>query len=168
MGPSLDDGFWDSLEGAQLLGGGLITVLSFLVMANIAYRAIFLVLTLPGFFALRHRGGRAARLAGAAIIAVPFCLNTEIVRALAVWPHDTTFMGQHPEHIWDDLQTAAFFLLREAVWWSLAALLLGIIFAFLRQAPVFAKFTRRRAGPYEALAMPAEASAAWPHNAEPQ
>jgi len=138
----LEKSFWNSREGAYTLTGGLVTVTSFFMMANISYRAIFLMTALPGLFVLWRMGGWAARLAGMAMAILVFCLNSEIPRRLVVWPHDTIFMAEHPEYIWEDILTAVFFVIREMAWWSLVALLSGFILAFLRQAPVFARFRK--------------------------
>ena len=144
----LEENFWGSREGACMLGGALVTVASFFLMANISYRAIFLLMTLPGLFVLWRKGGGASRLAGGAMVVLLFCLNSEIPRRLVVWPHDAIFMAEHPEYIWDDVFMAAFFVMDEMAWWSLVALLCGFVLAFLRQAPVFARFRKalRRPG----------------------
>jgi hypothetical protein len=135
LGPALERSSWNSRETALLLGGALLTIGCFLPMVNIGYRAIFLILTLPGFFLLRRMAQGPARLAGWGLAAILFCLYSELFRQIAEWLRDATMVPDRPGP-WDDMPEVVFFLVREAAWWFVVTLLSGIFLAFLRRTPV--------------------------------
>ena len=142
LGSALERSFWNRREGALLLAGALIMVGCFFATANVAYRAIFLLMTLPGFFLLRRIGLK--RLGAYGLFAVLFCLNAEPLRRFTVWPRSApTFL---PEFFWGHIPEGFFFLARETIWWSLIALLGGVILTFFRQTPLFAMLTQKERG----------------------
>ncbi len=142
LGSALDRSFWNGREGALLLAGALIMVGCFFVAANVAYRAIFLLMTLPGFFLLRRMGLK--RLGGYGLFATLFCLNAEPLRRLSVWPRNIP--TYQPEFFWGHIPEGFFFLTREMIWWSLIALLGGVILTFFRQTSLFAGLARKERG----------------------
>jgi hypothetical protein len=119
---------WQERPGLFLFAGCTLIVACFAMQPSMNYRALFLLFTLPGLLAMASGGSRMARLAlGLAC----FCLWNEPPRlALEI---ATRHLGFDPDQLLQDWPLFGFFLLREAVWWVLVALLGAIMLAFLRQ-----------------------------------
>jgi hypothetical protein len=125
------------LEAIALVAGAALIVGCFFAAQNIAYRAIFLLLTLPGLFALtRASGGR--RLYSWLIAGVLFCMWEEFFHHLATALQPALSGVIHPEAV--DL---VFWLLREAVWWWVIARLMGLLGAFVLTCGTIVRLRQR-------------------------
>jgi hypothetical protein len=133
---------WDRREMALLLASALVMCACFMLMSNIAYRGIFLLPALPGLLLLRRLEPPRGRLASWGLATAFFLLFGEMLRKSVEWLRDIILPADNPG-IWDNLPEVVFFLLHEAIWWWLVALLLGFILAFLRRGPVFAMILGR-------------------------
>ena len=107
--PALPDG-----HAAFLVAGAVVIAGCFFATQNIAYRAIFLLLTLPGLFALARADGRYRLL----IAGIVFLLWEEFFHHLVAGPAEI-----------------GFWLFREAVWWWAVARLASLLGAFLLSCP---------------------------------
>lgn len=112
-------------EGQKIffLGGALLIAFCFLAAQNLSYRAIFLLMVLPG---LAMMDGRAVRMLEAVILVL---LWEGFFRHLALLLGIALLGPAHAVYL-----QILFWLLREALWWVLVIQLLGFVFAFLRQA----------------------------------
>jgi len=133
---------FSSAKGALLLCGSAFVVGCFFGESNVAYRAIFLLMTLPGLFAIAtQKRGRLSSLLFVAVALVIACLWVETVRA-----HFLLYPGYLQA---EDLAPGvlAFFLLREAMWWYVVAVLAAVLICFVRQSPLFKSLAGRFARP---------------------
>ncbi len=106
-------------EGRRLylLTGAAVTLFCFLAAQNIEYRAVYLLLTLPGLWQLGRRW-----LAGAVLLLLWEAVPRALISGLAQ-PH-----LPHGLAVW-------FWLLREGLWWWLEVEFMALSFAFAaRQA----------------------------------
>jgi hypothetical protein len=118
---------WPRLGAAEsllLAAGALVMLGCFVLVQNIPYRAIFLLLTLPGLWGLGERAGPALRgrmflLCGVVIFLMWEAAFGNLVQALAagsVYP------------------SIAFWLLRELCWWWVMIQFCAICLCFLRES----------------------------------
>ena len=110
-------------ELAFLLTGALLIIGSFFTAQNIGYRAVHLVLLLPGLTAL-WRGGRGKTFYGAVVFAVLFLLWSEGIRTWLGYALDLT-----PGGGWKVRRL--FWLGRELLWWGLVILFVEIATSML-------------------------------------
>lgn len=106
---------WQRREMLMLLAGALIMVGCFLLQVNNSYRAIFLMLTIPGLIRLSGQSDLARWAVWGALI----CLWAEVIR------NALSKLGWLP-------LSWSLSILRECVWWYVAAVLAAIIAAFVR------------------------------------
>lgn len=107
---------WERREMLMLLAGALIMVGCFVLQVNNSYRAIFLMLAIPGLIRLSGRSDLARWAVWGALI----CLWAEVIRntlsKLHILPLSWTLS-----------------VLRECVWWYVVAVFAAIILAFVRE-----------------------------------
>lgn len=123
---------FSSQRGALLLCGSALILGCFGAGGNVAYRAIFLLMALPGLVAMvpSHRGIFKVILA-AAVMLILACLWGDTFRAnLLLYPGHLQSLALAPGAL-------TFFLLREAMWWYVVAVLSAILICFVRQSPLF-------------------------------
>lgn len=104
-------------ETVMLVAGALITGGCFLLQTNNSYRAIFLLLIVPGLLRMSGRSTVARWAVGGVLI----CLWAEVIR------NALSQLGWLP-------LSWSLTILRECVWWYVAAVLAAIILAFVRQS----------------------------------
>jgi hypothetical protein len=124
-----DEAAWGLLSAqraAALVAGAALIVGCFFAAQNIAYRAIFLLLTLPGLFALIRTEGDRRRSYALVIAGVLFCLWEEFFHHAA-----TELQPAIAEIIRPEAADLVFWLVREAVWWWVIARLLSLLGAFI-------------------------------------
>lgn len=110
-----------------LIVGSLVVVGAYLGNQNLDYRMIFLLLVLPGLVALRRVPGQGfGRTAG---IAVALMYLFPVRMQVEGWfaPGSNGLF----------LISVADIMIREALWFALAATLLGLVFAHLRSGPIW-------------------------------
>ena len=133
-------------EATCLGAGALVVAGCFFAGASVGYRAVFLLFTLPGLLALGHVASgagvsRVARRAVAAALLVMWCLPVQRI------------FNANFGRIWrpDDLATVPWgtpipgivlWLAREALWWFLVMLLLGVLIHMLRDSRIALSLTR--------------------------
>jgi hypothetical protein len=130
----------DEPRRLALLAGGLLTIGCFFGAQNISYRGIFLLLLIPGLFALGRDGkaGEISRLARVAAFGVPLLMWVEGMR---LWVHLAT-TGQYPPAEFESVQVldqpwdVAAWLARELGWWLLVAFSLSILIGGLVAKPL--------------------------------
>lgn len=119
-------------ESGFLLCGIILMTGCFFVGRSIGYRAVFLVMTLPGLLQLgREAERKAVRIAGRAaagcLVFVMWVLTLEYVQIQTGLSHprldDVTPVG------------GVMWLLHELAWWGLETVFLSIIFAFALSSP---------------------------------
>jgi hypothetical protein len=105
-------------EARFLIAGATVTAFCFMAAQNIEYRAIFLLLTLPGLVRLGSLGVSFRLLPWIAVALLWEAVPRAIFAGLSqpFLPNPVTF---------------AFWLLREAAWWWLATEFLGLTLAFV-------------------------------------
>ncbi len=125
--PALD---WSEPRYGFLLAGAILTASCFFPQVNVAYRAVFLIFLLPGFFALARGPASPAirRISVLAVWAVLFCLWN---RCFQVQMESAVAGAGYAE-----AAKFAFFVARELVWWALMTVAAGIAFAFLFSSPL--------------------------------
>jgi hypothetical protein len=118
------------LAGAWLLAGCT------LAGQNVGYRGIFLLLVLPGLFAI-GRDAAAGPLAKAARLAAIGIVPLMWAEAIRHWVHiagESSVRSIAP--LFDLLAWSA----REVGWWFLIAFLLSIVVGFIAESPLFSVF----------------------------
>lgn len=126
---------WGDPKLLMLAAGSFLTVGCFLAGPSIGYRVAILVLVIPGLLALRSRlrDGNMRLLASCAIGMTLFCLWRQFIE------HQLTETGVIDV---DALSGLIFLLLREAIWWSLIAILSGVVALFIARAPLWGLWRR--------------------------
>lgn len=127
---------FNARKEALLLCGSILVLGCFLAQSNVAYRASFLLLTLPGLAALWHRarGTHLAPILLSAIVLTLVCLWANTLRFHLLELATRLTENPKPFRTWPLL---TFFLLREAMWWYVVAVQAAIVICFARQAPLF-------------------------------
>jgi hypothetical protein len=121
-----------------LVAGAAIIALCFLAAKNVHYRAIFLLPTLPGLWALaRLNSAHAGRYRFATRVVV-FLLWSEFFR-MAIEHLLAPILGESGTFPF----RLSFWLLRELLWWWLVGLLGGILLGFVCEAPIVAAVASR-------------------------
>jgi hypothetical protein len=129
---------WGERDYALLLFAAVVMVSCFLVQANIYYRAIYLIATLPGLLRLRGRAEPGLRrLIGWALAVLVACLWAEMLRVDLV-----LLAGPHAERA----IAVVILMLREPLWWFEMTVLTAIVFSFARQSQAVAGLVRRTGG----------------------
>jgi hypothetical protein len=129
---------WTERRMAFLLWGALFIAGTFFLQPSVDYRAIYLLPLLPGLMTLRRQSqdGKFNRLLDISLLAVLFCLYSEMARA-----HLTLAMTGSPDYVPGDLTwdfpLTAIFLFREAIWWFVATLLTGLVLRFVVDSQAF-------------------------------
>jgi hypothetical protein len=118
---------WQRREMLMLLAGALIMVGCFLLQVNNSYRAIFLMLTIPGLFRLSGRSDLARWAVWGALI----CLWAEVFR------NALSKLGWVP-------LSWSLSILREGVWWYVVAVLAAMVLGFVRQSLARGEMNCRR------------------------
>jgi hypothetical protein len=108
---------WQRCEMLMLLAGALIMVGCFLLQVNNSYRAIFLMLTIPGLLKLSERSDLARWAVWGALI----CLWAEVFRNALSKLHILPLS-------W------SLSILREGVWWYVTAVLAAMVLGFVRHS----------------------------------
>jgi len=106
------------------IAGALVTVLCFFAAQNLAYRAVFLLLLLPGAWQIAAAGSGRGLLAG-----ILFLLWEPLFRE-----HVTALSGMLLRPGWAVYPQIAYWLAREALWWWVAIQLVALMICFLRNA----------------------------------
>lgn len=115
-------------EANLLAVGAPLVIGCFVAGQSVEYRAVFLLLTLPALF--RLAGGTAApRMFLATAAAIPALMWEPVLRRLAG-------RGYAPLDEAMTLPNLAVWLGREMLWWWVAAVLLGLLLAQFRDAPL--------------------------------
>lgn len=117
-----------------LLVGALITLGCFFTAQNIGYRAVHILLALPGLVAI-------GRVRGVAFAGAPY-VALALMWAMFWRDYGAAFAAM----VTGGAERPAFFLLwllREALWWWLIVLFAGFAIAFARRAPVLLAFAPR-------------------------
>jgi hypothetical protein len=121
-------------ERNLLVVGSAVICGCFFTGQNVWYRAIFLLLVLPGLFAIAreatsHRGRRWSLGTSIAIVFLMWeeCFRFDIERIIAALELSTPYAAQLRFFFW---------LTREAVWWWVVAILCAILLEFLRRSAV--------------------------------
>lgn len=121
----------ESSEASFLVAGALLIGGCFFAGQNVAYRAIFLVLLLPGLFTLHTDGTRHQQHYRRLLIAVLFLMWEEffhhLVGALQILA---------ASRIGEGTLEVPFWLARELVWWWVVARLWSLVGAFLFSTPL--------------------------------
>jgi hypothetical protein len=135
-------------ERTPLVIGALVIVGCFFAAQNIYYRAIFILMVLPGLLALTRPSGdsehdaaarsRLRRLAATVLLltwgeAVRHALVSRLggpLREAALWR----------------AADLLFWLLREVAWWSFIAMLAAIVWWFVRQSPLLSRIGSKHTG----------------------
>ena len=117
-----------------LVLGAAVTCGCFLAGQSIRYRAIMMLLTLPGLLAVaRDRRSSLGRVAfGAAVL----CLLIVVWEPLLVRIGGETFGYSRPPITWGPNLGYPFWLLQELACWSLASVLLAVVFWFIVRSPI--------------------------------
>jgi hypothetical protein len=117
---------WNCETPIFLVAGALVFVGAFFVYANIAYRAIFMLLTIPGLQRLAARFGSRDSMARLTLVALPLCLSQAVVaKALAATaPLNMTLRAA----------TALLFILREIAWWWIITTLTTVLIAYVAKS----------------------------------
>ena len=126
----------DEPRRLALLAGALLVSGCFFSSQNVGYRGVFLLLTLPGLFAL-GRDEAAGPVARVAAIGVVPLMWAEAIRG---WVHVAITGEQPPPGFVSVLEQPMDFIawcLREAAWWGLVAFLLTLVVAFLYDNALF-------------------------------
>lgn len=116
---------------AFLVAGGALMVGCFFAVQNAGPRAIFLLMALPGLFAMASAAeGRSARRPMALICGVVFLLWEGFFYGIekAISPHVPPMVPLH----------FLYWIARELVWWWVMARLAGLVVAFLWNSPALA------------------------------
>jgi predicted membrane protein len=128
----------DEPRSLALLAGCCLISGCFFAGQNIGYRGIFLLLVLPGFFALGHdkATGSAASAARLAAISIVPLMWAEAIRH---WIRIATTNHLTPISVAPGLGQIEFWAwcAREVIWWFLVAVLLSILLGFIVECPVF-------------------------------
>lgn len=131
-------------QAAFLVAGAALIVGCFFAAQNIAYRAIFLLMTLPGLVALARADADRRRSRILLIAGVLFVMWEEFFH------HQATALQPAMANV--ILPAAAeftFWLIRETVWWWVIARLAALLAAFALSTPLGAvmrrEVSRRRA-----------------------
>jgi hypothetical protein len=127
-------------EQVVLVAGSVLIVFCFFVAKNFDYRSIFLILTLPGLWALergaRNRAiGKRFRFAAWVVVGL---LWSEFFRATARSLAVAWFSGNA-----EALIQIGVWVLHELLWWWLVSLLLSFSLCFLWDAPIMLWLRRR-------------------------
>jgi hypothetical protein len=117
-------------KSLPLVAGAIVLVFCFYLTQNIPYRAIFLLLTLPGFWAMAAQSTGAMRRRGFWVVGIMAVLlwqdalrNIVASVARAVLSPAQVF---YPEF--------AFFLISECLWWWVIIQLSGVVLCFIRES----------------------------------
>ena len=130
----------DEPRRLALVAGALLLSGCFIMGQSVSYRGVALFFVLPGLYAMgRDKAagliGRAARYAAVGIVPLMW---TEGIR---LWTH-WVLTGEIPDPraakvIGQPLADGVLWFARELAWWSLVALFILIIVAFVQEAPLF-------------------------------
>jgi len=125
-----------------LVAGAATVAFCFFAAKNVDYRQIFLILTLPGLWALQRGADlrphqHRFRFASWLVIALLWseCLRYWAVRAGVFWFGGA---GEVPAHLW-------VWAMREFCWWWLVSLLICIVLCFVWDAPLAIVLRKRLA-----------------------
>jgi hypothetical protein len=127
----------DEPRRLALLAGSLLLAGCFFAGQSIGYRGIFLLLVLPGFFAIGRDEvcGSAAVTARLAAISIPPLMWAEAIR---LWVHSAVSDYLDPVDGWSIPGQPIDFLawcVREVSWWVFIAILLSILLGFIANSP---------------------------------
>jgi hypothetical protein len=112
---------------AYLVAGAVIVTGCFFAAQNIAYRAIFLLMTLPGLYLLMASDRSGPVRYRSLIVAVLFVMWQELPRRLLERLAEDGSFGFGPYMV--------FWAIRELIWWWLVARLISLLAAFLLDSP---------------------------------
>jgi len=127
-----------------LLCGSIIIVACFYEGFSVYYRAIFLLPTLPGLYALRSNLTGLRKLLTLGLGATLFCLYADMFRATGMhFLSNALGMGSAGLLI---------FLFREFIWWFEVTLLCGILIALLRRSVAVAELLSLLVPPHKRIA----------------
>lgn len=128
--------------GLQLLAGALLIVGCFFAGQSIAYRAIFLLLTMPGLYAMGEAAQSPAlrRICRKALWVAVFLLWEEAIRLGLDRGVAALGMGDGGGF----LAGLMFWVFRELIWWWMVAVLLAVVLRFAWVSPVWMRIRLRR------------------------
>jgi hypothetical protein len=124
--------------------GAILISASFFAGHNTAYRAIYLLFTLPGFLLLAQSAS-LARVARWMVAAIIFAMWSPPLHHVSLY-----LARQHPDGSWAVAGRYVSWAVHELVWWWLATVLLAIVFAFVIESAAWrtttGMFRRMRTG----------------------
>ena len=121
-------------EWRFLIVGSLVLLGAYIGGQNLVYRMIFVLLVLPGLDALRAMPGQRFGAIAAIAVALMYLFPLRVHLQALFTP------GSGGEF----LVTVIGILLREALWFTLAATLLGLVFVQLRAGPIWQRLSAQR------------------------
>lgn len=128
-----------AVEAAFLAAGCVLIVGCFFAAQNIGYRAIFLLLVLPGLFALSRieTGDESRRRHGILIIGVMLLLWEEFIHHLEIRLQPALAHIINPQSL-----EFTFWLGRELLWWWVVARLAALLAALVLNSPLLRRVRR--------------------------
>jgi len=125
-------------ERMPLVVGALVLVGCFFAAQNIYYRAVFILMTLPGLLALTRPDGEPKRDAAAASLFRRLAPTLLVMTWGEVVRHQLVSRTEPPSGLTGLWRAAdlAFWLVREVAWWNFIAILAAILWWFARQSPL--------------------------------
>ncbi|HQT47758.1 MAG TPA: hypothetical protein PLY97_11095 [Acidocella sp.] len=123
-----------------LVAGAMVLVFCFYLTQNIPYRAIFLLLTLPGFWAMAIQSTGAMRRRGFWAVGVMAALLWEDALRNVVASAASALLS--PAHAF--YLEFVFFLVSECLWWWVIIQLSGVVLCFIKGA--FVRLLEQAAG----------------------
>jgi hypothetical protein len=125
-------------ERMPLVVGALVLVGCFLAAQNIYYRAVFILMTLPGLLALTRPRGEPPRGAAAASLFRQLAATVLVMTWGETVRHQFVSRLEPPSGLTGLWRAAdlAFWLVREVAWWNVIALLAALLWWFARQSPL--------------------------------
>jgi phage-related holin len=114
------------LQGLLLITGAAVTVGCFFIAQNVDYRAIFLILTIPGLSAMAACAAGRMRLLLRFLVGAIIFLMWESLFRLQIAALSSSILPP-AEAVFPQI---AFWLFREILWWFVIIQLLAILFAF--------------------------------------
>jgi hypothetical protein len=122
-----------------LLAGALLLLGCFFAGRSVGYRGIFLLLVLPGLFALGQDKGTGAAASAARLAAIGIA-PLMWAEGLRLWIHIAATGDSSPSDYPSVVEQPSDFLpwcAREVAWWLLVAFLLVVLLGFVVNSPLF-------------------------------
>ena len=121
-------------EWRFLIVGSLVLLGAYIGNQNLVYRMIFVLLLLPGLDALRAVPGQRFGAMAVVAVALMYLFPLRVHLQALFTPNSGSEL----------IVTVIGILLREALWFTLAATLLGLVFVHLRAGPLWQRLSAQR------------------------